>query len=102
MVQLLIRVDPVCEAGHIGVHPGGVRAAAHAPGDEAHHRPPPGLGLADQGGAAVPCARVLADLAPGAHLAAVQLEPVPGARSLAVQRHLQVGVTPDKWELDES
>ena len=48
MVQLLIRVDPVGEAGHIGVHPGGVRAAAHAPGDQPHHRPPPGLGLGSE------------------------------------------------------
>ena len=84
-----VGIDPVSEAGDLGVDPGRVGAAADAPGDEPHHGPAAGLRLAHQRRAPVPGAGVLAHLAPRTHLATVQLEPVTGPAPLLVQRRLE-------------
>lgn len=78
--------------GESGIDARHVAGTADAPSDKADHSPPAGQGLADEGAATVPGARVLPHLAASTDLALAQLEPVPTARPLPVQGILQLVV----------
>merc|ERR1719410_2564653 len=87
-----VGVDPVPVLRHLDIHPGDVRGAADAPGDQPHHRPSAGLGLTHKGRAAISDTGILANLTTCADLARMEHKPVTHSRLARVESSFEFGL----------